>query len=36
MGQDEVARLIKPDSISAIPLPHIVSDELSFKLGIGY
>jgi hypothetical protein len=35
MGQDEVARLITPDSISAIPLPRIVSDELSFKLGIG-
>jgi hypothetical protein len=36
MGQDEVARLIAPDSISAIPLPSIVSEELNFKLGIGH
>ena len=34
MGQDEVARLITPDSSSAIPLPDAVSNELSFKLGL--
>lgn len=34
MGQDEVARLITPDSSSAVPLPDAVSNELSFKLGL--
>ena len=34
MGQDEVARLITPESTCAIHLPETVSDELSFKLGI--
>jgi hypothetical protein len=34
MGQDEVARLITPDSSSAVPLPAAISDELSFKLGL--
>ncbi|RQV93526.1 hypothetical protein EH220_08115 [bacterium] len=35
MGQDEVARLIAPDSSSiAIPLPDAISNELSFKLGL--
>jgi len=35
MGQDEVARLITPDSSSVIPLPNAVSDGLSFELGLG-
>lgn len=35
MGQDEVARLITPDSSSAIPLPDAVSEDLSFDLGLG-
>ena len=34
MGQDEVARLITPDSNGAPPLPQAISDELSFKLGL--
>lgn len=34
MGQEEVARLITPDSSSAIRLPEAVSNELSFKLGL--
>jgi hypothetical protein len=34
MGQDEVARLITPDSSSAVPLPEAVSDELGFELGL--
>jgi hypothetical protein len=34
MGQDEVARLITPDSSSAIPLPGAIADGLSFKLGL--
>jgi superfamily II DNA or RNA helicase len=34
MGQDEVARLITPDSGSTIPLPDAISDKLSFKLGL--
>ncbi len=34
MGQDEVARLITPDSSSAIPLPRAVSEELGFKLSL--
>jgi hypothetical protein len=34
MGQDEVARLITPDSSTAIPLPDAISEELSFKLGL--
>jgi len=34
MGEDEVARLITPDSDSAIRLPDAISDELSFKLGL--
>lgn len=32
MGQDEVARLITPDSNGAAPLPRSVADELSFNL----
>jgi hypothetical protein len=32
MGQDEVARLITPESCSAIPLPEAITDGLSFKL----
>jgi hypothetical protein len=32
MGQDEVARLITPESCSAIPLPEAISEGLSFKL----
>ncbi len=32
MGQDEVARLITPDSDSTVPLPRSVADELSFNL----
>jgi ERCC4-related helicase len=35
MGQDEVARLITPDSSeTTIPLPNAISEELSFKLGL--
>ncbi len=34
MGQDEVARLITTDTISAVPLPEAISNELSFKLGL--
>jgi len=34
MGQDEVARLITPESSSVFLLPEILSDELSFNLGI--
>ncbi|HUX17246.1 MAG TPA: C-terminal helicase domain-containing protein [Phycisphaerae bacterium] len=34
MGQDEVARLITPDSSAAVPLPEAVSAELSFELGL--
>jgi superfamily II DNA or RNA helicase len=34
MGQEEVARLITPDSNSVIRLPETVSNELSFKLGL--
>jgi hypothetical protein len=34
MGQEEVARLITPDSSSVIRLPEAVSNELSFKLGL--
>lgn len=34
MGQDEVARLITPDSSNAIRLPDALSNELSFKLGL--
>ena len=34
MGQDEVARLITPESTGAIPLPDAIADELSFKLNL--
>lgn len=34
MGQDEVARLITPDSTCEIPLPVAIADELSFELGV--
>ena len=34
MGQDQVARLITPNSSSAVPLPEAVSDALSFELSI--
>jgi superfamily II DNA or RNA helicase len=34
MGQEEVARLITPESGSTIPLPDAISDKLSFKLGL--
>jgi len=34
MGQEEVARLITPDSTTAIRLPDAISNALSFKLGI--
>ena len=34
MGQDEVARLITPDSNTAIPLPTAISDGLGFDLGL--
>lgn len=34
MGQDEVARLITPESTSSFLLPESISDQLSFKLGI--
>jgi hypothetical protein len=32
MGQDEVAKLITPESCNTIPLPEAISDELTFKL----
>jgi hypothetical protein len=35
MGQDEVAKLITPDSEGVTPLPQQIGDELSFKLGLG-
>ena len=34
MGQDEVAKLITPDTDTAVPLPTSIADELSFKLGL--
>ena len=34
MGQDEVARLITPDSNAVAPLPRSVADELSFDLAL--
>lgn len=34
MGQEEVARMITPDSTSIVRLPDAVSHELSFKLGL--
>ena len=34
MGQDEVAKLITPDTDTAVPLPTSIADELSFTLGL--
>ena len=34
MGQDEVARLIAPDSNAVAPLPRSIADELSFDLAL--
>jgi hypothetical protein len=34
MGQDEVARLITPQSYGGPQLPIAVSEDLNFKLGI--
>ncbi len=34
MGQDEVARLITPDSNSSVPVPIALADNLSFDLGL--
>ena len=34
MGQDEVAKLITPDSAGSIPLPAPISENLSFKLDL--
>jgi hypothetical protein len=34
MGQDEVARLITPESCIAIPMLEAISDGLSFKLNM--
>ena len=34
MGQDEVARLITPESNVGVPLPNAICEELSFKLGL--
>ena len=34
MGQDEVARLITPDSSNTVSLPQAISDQLAFELGI--
>jgi hypothetical protein len=34
MGQAEVARLITPDSNGIVPLPEVIADGLSFKLGL--
>ena len=36
MGQEEVARLITPDSSSAVRLPDTVSSELAFQLGLKF
>ena len=33
MGQDEVGKLITPESDGAVPLPDIISTDLSFNLG---
>ena len=35
MGQDEVAKLITPDTDAGFPLPEAVTNGLSFKLDIG-
>ena len=34
MGQDEVAKLIKPESDDGVPLPETLSADLSFNLGL--
>ena len=34
MGQDEVARLITPDSNGIIPLPDVIPTALSFRLDL--
>lgn len=34
MGQDEVARLIRPDSDGGLPLPEAIANELSFHLAV--
>ena len=34
MGQDEVAKLIAPDSATVVPLPNAIPEGLSFRLGL--
>jgi hypothetical protein len=34
MGQEEVARLIRPDADGGLPLPEMIADELSFHLNV--
>jgi ERCC4-related helicase len=34
MGQEEVARLIRPDAGGGLPLPEAIADELSFHLAV--
>jgi ERCC4-related helicase len=34
MGQEEVAKLVTPDSLNQVSLPEVVANELGFKLGI--
>ena len=35
MGQDEVAKLITPETSNLMPLPEAVTAELSFRFGLG-
>lgn len=34
MGQEEMAKLVTPDSVNQVPLAESVANELSFSLGI--
>jgi hypothetical protein len=36
MGQDEVARLITPESSTGVQLPDAISSDLSFKLDLDF
>lgn len=36
MGQEAVAKLITPDSATAVRLPEVVSNDLGFKLDLGH
>ncbi len=33
MGQEEVSKLVTPDSVHRVPLPEAVADALAFRLG---